>query len=489
MSLVPRSQERPFLIELLTEGKARQPLLALIALFVGVIGGLAVVMLPSPLLGFIVVAGLIVAGVMLTSPLFSLVSAIAIICLLPFGVIPVRVGLTFTFLEATLLALSVVWLLRFSVHRDRQDAKYITSPLDGAILLLIGLSLFALILSWKTSGTSDIIHNYFKFILSILVFFPVINLVRTQRIMDMLVKAIMVLGSLAAFIGVGLYALSRPLQERLLVSLGRVGYPTDGRVLRFHEDDPSQAQRATGTSVDPNSYGGMLVLIIALLLTQLFAPKPLLKRWLIVLMLGVSGAALALTYGRGAQVGAVALAVLISFKYRRILLYALPAIVIGIAVLPSTFLWERLMQGFAFQDEASKLRLEEYQNALNIIWRYPWFGIGFGPAPDPDLQAGVSSIYFTIAERTGLVGLAAFLFLVILYFIYIGSHFGKLRTERQKANLLGLMAGVIGALAVGVVDHYFFNPEFSHMAALLWIFIGLSVAQIKIGQAEEEASP
>ena len=56
------------------------------------------------------------------------------------------------------------------------------------------------------------------------------------------------------------------------------------------------------------------------------------------------------------------------------------------------------------------------------------------------------------------------------------------QTDRQQANLLGLTGGVIGALAVGLLDHYFFNGEFSHMATLLWLFMGLAVVQIRIGE-------
>ena len=36
--------------------------------------------------------------------------------------------------------------------------------------------------------------------------------------------------------------------------------------------------------------------------------------------------------------------------------------------------------------------------------------------------------------------------------------------------------GLVAALAVGVLDHYFFNIEFSHMTALLWCTVGLKLA-------------
>jgi O-antigen ligase len=455
----------------------------MLALLSGIVGGLAVVVLPNPLIGFILVAGLLMGGLMLARPRFTLSVAILITCLLPFGVIPVQVGLTFTLLEATLIILFVGWLLQLGSQSLREGEKLVSSPFDWSIFLLSGLSFFALILGLQTASTTDI-HNYVKLILAILAFFPVINLVRTQAAIDKLLRTIMLAGSLAGYIGVGLYLLSRDLQEQLLVSLGRIGYPTDGRILRFILDDPAtQPQRATGTSVDPNSFGGMLVLIIALLLTQLFSSKPLFRRWLLVLMLFGPSASLLLTYGRGAQLGALGVAALIAtVKYRRLWLYALPFLAVGAAILPSTFLWSNLIAGLTMQDQSTILRLSEYQNALDIVGRYPWFGIGFGKAPDPDLQEGVSMIYLNIAERMGLVGLLAFGLVMVLFFLYVSANFARLSDEKQKANLLGLTGGIVGALSVGILDHYFFNIEFSHMAALFWLFMALTVAQIHLNQ-------
>src|SRR5690606_11955870 len=81
----------------------------------------------------------------------------------------------------------------------------------------------------------------------------------------------------------------------------------------------------------------------------------------------------------------------------------------GIALGLGSGFVERLWLGFTLQDPATKLRLQEYQNALAIIRRHPWFGVGFGDAGSIDLQEGVSSTYLTIASIGGLVGLALFL--------------------------------------------------------------------------------
>ncbi|HEX9371578.1 MAG TPA: hypothetical protein VF897_11260, partial [Roseiflexaceae bacterium] len=125
------------------------------------------------------------------------------------------------------------------------------------------------------------------------------------------------------------------------------------------------------------------------------------------------------------------------------------------------------------------MRLNEYRNAVEIIGRYPIFGIGFAQAPDIDLGAGVSSIYLALAERIGLVGLFGFLGIVVAFFIrgWRGLRVALARADLELAGWsIGLQAGIVAALAVGMLDHYFFNIEFSHMVALFWGGIGLAVS-------------
>jgi O-antigen ligase len=145
----------------------------------------------------------------------------------------------------------------------------------------------------------------------------------------------------------------------------------------------------------------------------------------------------------------------------------------------------RLVEGVQFRDQANQMRLAEYRNAIEIIRRYPIFGVGFGAAPELGLVTGVSSIYLAMGQRIGLVGL--FLFLGIMVAFYNLSLRALSRIDEERAGLLlGVQAGVIAALAVGVLDHYYFNIEFSHMAALLWGVLGLGMVLVRDDLVEEE---
>jgi hypothetical protein len=76
-----------------------------------------------------------------------------------------------------------------------------------------------------------------------------------------------------------------------------------------------------------------------------------------------------------------------------------------------------------------------------------------------------------------LVGLLAFLGIIGLFF---REGWQALRNataagdDERSAWLVSLQAGIAAALAVGLLDHYYFNIEFSHMVALFWGVIGLA---------------
>lgn len=432
-----------------------------------------------------VVAGVLalVAGyAMLVSTAAGLITVFAIITLLPFGTLPFKAIITPNFLTIALVVLGGVWVLRLLARPDAYDIRL--SPLGLPLLGFLGLTLFSLILGARGLPDTMTLHNYAKFVLGVLLFFSVINCVRTREQARLMLRALILSGGLAALMALGLYVLNDNLAHSLLVALGRIGYPTSGRVLRYVEDDPNGLERAIGFGVDPNSFGGMLALVSVLAVVQLVAQRPLLPRWVLGTVVAALVLTLLLTFSRAALFGLVfGVAYMATVRYRK-----LWWVMIGVGLLAGILLFgfgiaddftERVVEGVQFQDQAQQMRLAEFRNALAIIERYPVFGIGFGQAPDIDLTAGVSSIYLAIAQRMGLVGFITYLSLIGAWFVFTLRAMPNLDEERVSW-LLGCQAGVIAALAVGLADHYFFNIEFSHMVALFWGTIGLGTATVAV---------
>ena len=459
----------------------RNTLVGLLAVMLGLAGGAAVAFGPF-WAAFAALAALALACAMLLHTSVGLAVVLFIITVLPFGTLPFKAIITPNFLELALLLLMGVWLVRLLV---RPAEPLQLTPLGLPLIGFLGLTLFSFILGSGGSPDPLTLHNYFKFVLGVLFFFSVVNCVRTRNQMRWALRFLIVGGAISALIGLVLYFMRDDLALRVLVSLGRIGYPTSGRVLRYVEDDPSGVERAIGFAVDPNSFGGMLALVGALTATQAAAEKPLLPKPWLAAMAGVMVLALFLTQSRAALGGLIAATMYVAtLRYRRLWWAILGAGALAVFLFVGLGIGEqfveRVTQGVQFRDRANQMRLAEYQNAIAIIRAYPLFGIGFGQAPEIDLVAGVSSIYLALAERTGLAGLSAFLGIVAAFFMRSWHTLRRIVREQgdeeRGAWLVGLQAGVVAALAVGLLDHYFFNIEFSHMVALFWGSIGLALA-------------
>jgi O-antigen ligase len=479
----------------------RQLALAGLAVVVGAAGGLAIVS-ANPIVPFVALAALVMLPWLVTRPMADMLLIVGTIALLPFAVLPVRLAVfTPTLLEMAFILLYVAWLFRLLLNTGEGLQR---TPLDGWLLVFLGWTLFAFVLGLARDARSDVMHNYLKMILAIGIFFAAVNVIRTSQQVATVMRALIIFGAIAAALGVALWRLPDSLTASLLTRLSVIGYPTD-RVVRYVEDNPALGERAVGTQVDPNSFGGLLVIIAVLTGVQILARRPLLPRWLLGGVVLVEVAAIVLTQSRSALLGLLAAGVLVAtMRYRRLWAWGLAgAILIGVLGVGSGY-FARLAAGLRFEDQASLMRLAEYRNALDIIGRYPAFGVGFGTAGELDLTTGVSSVYLTIAERTGLIGLALFLIVIAIYFAntlpaIVASHKRapplqgeKSEVRSQKSDmdgdawsvldsaLLGGTAAVFGVLVVSIVDHYYFNIEFPHMAALLWLTMAISLVSRRL---------
>jgi polysaccharide biosynthesis protein PslJ len=482
----------------------RQVGIVLLAVGLGAVSGLAIVA-GNPIVPFVAVVAFVALPWLITRPMADIMLVVGTITLLPFAAAPVRLAVfTPTLLEVGLILLYVAWFLRSLVGSGTQDKEatgVARTPLDVWLLLFLGATAFAFVLGMARDASTDVAHNYVKLVLSVGIFFAASNLLRSANAIALTLKALIITGGIAAGLGVFLWRLPDILAVSLLSRLSVIGYPTD-RVVRYIEDNPLLGERAVGTQVDPNSFGGLLVVIAVLTGVALLARKPLLPRWLLGGLFLLDITALVLTNSRSALLGVVAAGVLVAtMRYRRLWGWGLAFGAVLLVGGLGTGYFARLLLGLQFQDQASLMRLAEYQNALDIIGRYPVFGVGFGTAGELDLTTGVSSVYLTIGERAGLITLALFVVLAIVFFVSaIPSIPQSLRRAAPWAGsqaewsaldvaLLGGTASILGALLVGLVDHFYFNIEFPHMAALFWLTVALTMCARRLLAEGSEIEP
>jgi len=424
----------------------------------------------------VVVAGLF----MLRSTQVTLIALIAVICLLPFAAVPFNVGFEPTFLDGALGVLFFIWFARI-VSGVEDD--FISTPLTVPVLIFMGLAFMAFVAGLAhASVTPNILRRFLEVMMAIGMVFVVTNVVRTVGQLRQIVLAISVLGCGTAAAGVLFYVLPQELTIRLLSLLRVVRYPTGPGILRFINDDPALPMRAIGTSIDPNTLGALLILVTALLVPQLFSPRPILKKTFIVPMLGVMGLCMILTFSRGSLVGlGAALLLLAALKYRRLLPVIVILLVIFMLVPQTQGYIDHFLSGVQGQDRATQMRFGEYKDAFILITRYPWIGVGFTAAPDIDLYIGVSNLYLLVAEQMGIIGLAAFLLVIGVFFVHTWwARAHRVRDAGLEAILLGVQLALAGALVGGIFDHYLFNINFPHMSAIFWLYISLGLVAARL---------
>ena len=500
-----------------------------------VAGAFLVVFGPHPALPILGLAACLVAPLILREVDLALLALVAVITLLPFGALRLGIGFNPTLLDPALGALYLIWLVR-RVTRTGPDApppglaplghpppragegshppaktdlashplpragegscaqreditvKEVAAARSGVgvaplAVLVMGVMIAAL-LAGLSGGlpAKNQLRTFAELLLGTGLALILGSLLTDARRVRRLFLGLTVCGSLAALVGLVLYVLPDGVQVRILSLLGALDYPTGPSVLRFLNDDPTRLQRATGTAVDPNSFGGLLAVVTALVLPQLISRAPSLPRRAAIPMVAVLGLALLATVSRGSVVGlAAGMAVIGLLRDRRWLVTGLIAgalLFVLARLLPwtSAFVDHFLagFQGVHGADRATQMRLGEYKDALRLIARYPLIGVGFGGPRDVDLYRGVSSLYLIIAETMGYLGLAAFL-------AAMGACLARLTwawrtlSERDPMRdiVLGVLAALVAALVSGLFDHYFFT--YPHAYALLWLVLAMGM--------------
>jgi O-antigen ligase len=435
----------------------------------------------SPLLPLGAILGLLALALIWWRPIVGVWLFVAVVAMLPFGVIPVALaGAQLTFVDAIMIATFAAVLVRWVADRSSMQ-------LNTPGVALLGFALVCALAFAAGASVSpitpELIRRTGKLVASVLFFVIAGSVLTSPDRLASLTRGLIFVGAIQGAIGASLSRLSPLTQLTLLTQLQVVGYPTSD-VLRYvpgANDTYTSQLRAIGTSVDPNVFGGTLMLALVLIAIQWASPRPVLHKGLLVLLAVPTAAGVLLSLSRaswaGLGVGVLFIGVLL---YRRLFVLAVLAAV-GVLVTPvgAGFVL-RFISGFSTADPATAFRVGEYSNALTLLSRYPLLGIGFGASPDIDVTAGVSSVYLLVGEQTGLLGLTVYMIALAATW-WVGF---RGLTRMVDARLQGIRAAFLGAftaaLVTGTLDHYFANEAFPHAVALFWLYAAMLVASAQL---------
>jgi len=440
---------------------------------------LAIALLPLTWAVLLLVGGIVV-GVTLIRPqlgVLLIVPAVPFSSLRQVSVGVMNVGAT----EALVALVLAAWLMRMVVRR-RICVTW--PPLTLPLLIFLGVLVLSALNSISLQHSIKEIVKWAE----VLGLYVLVANELEGHWSRMLVFVILGTGALAAMQGI----------YQFLFQAGPEGFVLFGRFMR-----------AYGTFEQPNPYAGYLgltlPLAVGLVLAAVLPAKGRLEgRWLIwatgcgALML----AALVMSWSRGAWLGfaAAVMTMVLAIVARSgriavlVVMFALFLTYIlltgGMTLLPSSvvqrfsdfvpYLGIADVRGVEVTDAnfAVLERMAHWQSALSMWTEHPWLGVGIGnyepvypshALPLWPLPLGhAHNYYLNIAAETGVLGLAAYLFL------WGAALIGAWRAARRASGWYwGVALGVLGVLVHLTVhnlfDNLFVHSMYLHVAILLGI--------------------
>ena len=337
-----------------------------------------------------------------------------------------------------------------------------------------------------------------KLLERVLLFFVFVESVNTEKRIKRF--------SLVLFISAGLICVNGLFQSIFAQGFIRGFVITDGRIASSFKH--------------PNDFATYLILPVFLvfnfLLSDLFRKQKkaqrknsnaVLIRYAFMALFAISVVNLALTFSRGAYVGAlIALVFMWLSKYckLKVVLVSAALFIIGFSPLMAKMRNVSLVSDHVsvepiekkhVKTEAEKRsdiltmgmgRIGFWREALRIIARKPVLGTGINTYSKEAQKRGdwtgyyVHNCYLQMAAEIGIVGLGAFLWML---FVLFKTACGKSLVIKDR-YLLILFHGVLAGL-VGYLVHSFFDTSFYSLQlnTLFWVILGLVVSIMQIDNA------
>jgi O-antigen ligase len=356
--------------------------------------------------------------------------------------------------DLLLLAICLSWFAKMAVNKDM--GLVVKTPLNRWILFYILGQALATLLGYS-SGSVKTAAGFFyvlKYVEYFVVYYMTVNYLRDREQAWRLVTTAFVTAALVSMIGAA-----------QIPSGARVSAPFEGE------------------AGEPNTLGGYLILMMGLAAGLALETERLRTRLWSLGLLALMSVPFIFTLSRASYVGAVGMiGALVVLSSRRKLMIGAAVLVLASAplILPSllpkavtrrvlyTFEPERgqttARLGHLAFDPSTSQRLVSMQDALGWWLRRPLFGYGVTGYRFLDAQ------FVRILVETGVVGLTAFLALLVAVLRGGLQAFRTLRDPDDRGIALGFLAGTVGLIIHALGSNTFIIVRIMEP---FWFFAGI----------------
>ena len=377
-------------------------------------------------------------------------------------------GLTLRLDDLLIVIIGLAWLAKTALHKEL--GLVFRTPLNRPIAAYAFAAFFATGLGMiagrvRLLGGSLFVLKYIEYFV---VYFMVVNNLRERRQFERFLIALLLTAAIVSVIGI------------LQIPSGqRVSAPFEGK------------------TAEPNTFGGYLVLMLALVAGLYLTSESLQRKFLLACLAVLIVLPLLFTLSRASYLALIPLAVaLFIFSDRKRFLAFLFAVSLALApILAPQVVVNRILFTFTQPfhpdqirimgvrvDTSTSDRLRAWYDAIFEAWpKHPLFGYGVTGYHFLDAQ------YPRVLVETGLVGLLAFLGLQLSLFRQAHAVFKIARDPLFKGVALGVLSGFIALVAHSIGANTFIIVRIMEP---FWFLAGMAVMipQLEASQAIQKAT-
>lgn len=432
----------------------------------------------SPLLGVLMVFGVIVAGIYAFGR--SEIAAVAVYIAFLYFVSPRLALSVYEVTPAMLIGLGCLALWASgraaTTGQDRTGSPMakVIAVYFVIVVLTYGLGLREPLLGDQIRGAD---RNLVKLLALVGVVLLMVDVVRTRRNLDTVVGLVVIGGAFMAFAALvqGFFSFDIVGQMRLPGFQDR-GIKRTGTQLRLG------LSRATGTARHPIELGTSVALVLPLMLHVMAYGRNQRIRLMATAATGAAVLAGILSLSRSAYLGIlVAVLMLVprwtSQRRFRFLLSLFPVVALVVVMAPdatqAAIDLASNWSGDDIQGARVSARTEDYEIIRELVQRKPLFGQGFGTFVGAGTFAADNQ-YLTSLIETGIIGVSALIACLAMAYSLARRSYKAASNERDRDLAASVAASVVvGFFSLGVFDAYAFDITVGSIFVMFGIAAGL----------------
>ncbi|MGM9606216.1 MAG: O-antigen ligase family protein [Aristaeellaceae bacterium] len=360
------------------------------------------------------------------------------------------------------------------MNRARQRLQ--VERLGPYLILYAGFIFYGLAASLSTSLSLRFFLFHVTCFLIVLLMVSSIKRYSQLQLMVALVGAGLLLAALygcyQGYVGVDVVAS----QQDLILNAGM-----PGRIYSFFDN--------------PNNFAEILVMLTPLMLALLINARTFGGKFLALVVLGVSVAAIGFTYSRSGWIGLV-LAVVLFFAFQnwRLVPVILVVGIIAIPFLPES-IYNRVLTIGNMEDSSTRYRFSIWESTGQLLKDYGWRGVGLGndimkkvfqqypPMSDGNYPIHTHNNYLQMWAEVGFLGLLAYLAAVLGQLKAGVKAFVHSTDRKLKIMLSAAISALCGILLISLAEYTWFYPR---NMFLFWFLFGVIAVCVKIARTPEE---